>query len=153
MVKFQRESSSAYGVAAEVERVDVLGISSDSVFHNSALDYKRIEEPFSTIRPPTATQLLSLREHGVKDVGIGFNVLFFLPQMDEPVDPEILRFFRNNGILPEEIICSWLKNLNQQNKRFEALRTSGGFTEDDFKALRLPIKIPLGIVFLRIYPI
>lgn len=37
-----------------------------------------------------------------------------------------------------------MKFMYQQNKRYEALRISGGFTPDDFTALNLPIKIPLG---------
>lgn len=143
MVKYVRENS-PYGAAGEVEKVEILGVTADQVFQNTAFSYQRIEEAYCHCRPPNAQELLALREQGIKDVGIGFNVLFFLPQMDEPVDPEVCNFFRSTPTIPEEMVCNWLRYLHQQNKRYEALRISGGFTEEDFNALKLPIKIPLG---------
>jgi hypothetical protein len=114
------------------------------VFQRTAFLYDRIEGAYSKLPAPNAQDLLAQREQGVKDLGLGFNVLFFLPQMDEPVDPEICRFFRSTPTIPEEMVCTWLKYLHQQNKRYESLRLSGGFTQEDFNALKLPIKIPLG---------
>lgn len=143
MVRFVREKG-AYGAAAEVERVELLGVCTDSVYEKTAFSYARIADAYSNCKPPSADQLLALRETGVRDVGIGFNCLFFLPQMDEPVDPEIATFFRSTPTVPEEVVCSWLKFLFQQNKRFEALKVSGGFSAQDFEALHLPIQIPLG---------
>lgn len=143
MVKFVREKS-PYGSAGEVEKVEILGVSADPVFQKTAFQYERIEGAYSNVRPPNVQDLLAQREQGVKEVGLGFNVLFFLPQMDEPVDPEVCRFFRSSPTVPEEMVCSWLRYLHQQNKRNEGLRASGGFTAEDFKALQLPIKIPLG---------
>ena len=75
--------------------------------------------------------------------------------MDEPVDPEIGNFFRSTTTVPEEVVCSWLKFLFQQNRRFESLKVSGGFTAEDFERLHLPIQIPLGeflfLVFEKYY--
>jgi hypothetical protein len=143
MVKYVREQS-AYGAAGEVAKVEILGVSADPVFERTAFAYDRIEGPYSTLRPPNVQDLLQLRGEGNKEVGLGFNALFFLPQMDEPVDPEVRRFFTSSPTVPEEMVCNWLKYLHQQNKRYELLKVSGGFTEEDFKALKLPVKIPLG---------
>ena len=143
MVKYVREKS-AYGTASDVERVEILGVTSDAVYRNTAFSYTRIVEDYSTILPPSADQLLTLREQGIKDVGIGFNALYFLPQMDEPIAPEISTYFASSPTIAEEIVCQWLQQLYRQNKQYEGLRSSAGFVEADYTALKLPILIPLG---------
>ena len=143
MVKYVRDKGAKNGFSP-IERVDLLGVNTEEVYQATAFSYDRIADAYSNCRAPNAEQLVEQRERGVKHTGIGFNVLFFLPQMDEPVDPEIGKFFLSTPTIPEEVVCSWLKYLHQQNRRYENLRVSGGFTESDFKALNLPIKLPLG---------
>ncbi|RYG69087.1 hypothetical protein EON64_03605, partial [archaeon] len=77
--------------------------------------------------------------------GYNLNVLFFLPQMDEPVDPDIRTFLTSSPFVCEEVIMSWLRDIHEQNARFEMLRASG-FTPADFKALNLPVQLSKGSV-------
>lgn len=80
----------------------------------------------------------------------GFNVLYFLPQMDEPIDPEIVKLFTTGvgkGIhKADELICYWLQQIFQQNVHYQKLVMNGTLSEEDLCNLNLPIKLPLSIV-------
>lgn len=69
------------------------------------------------------------------------NVLYFLPQMDEPVDPSVRDLFTQSGSAPEQFVAEWLLYLHERNKSYEAL-SKVGYTDADFKALKLPIHLP-----------
>jgi myosin heavy subunit len=71
------------------------------------------------------------------------NVLFFLPQMDEPVDPDLRAFLTSSPFVVEEIITSWLRDLYDQNRRYAALKTAG-VTPEDFTQLHVPLLLPAG---------
>jgi ankyrin repeat protein/tetratricopeptide (TPR) repeat protein len=69
------------------------------------------------------------------------NILFFFPQMDSPVDESVVRLVLDRPAAPELIVSQWLRDLYEQNQRYEALRKVG-FTDRDLQALKLPIKLP-----------
>ena len=71
------------------------------------------------------------------------NTLFFMPHMDEPVDPDIRKFLISTPFKAEEIVATWLRELYEQNERFAELK-SAGFKEEDFQALQLPIVLTEG---------
>jgi hypothetical protein len=143
MVKIIREGNSM-SQAAPVARVTLLGVTADHVFARTALKYRRFGNAFSTCAAPNVADILRLRQRGNMEVGAGFNALYFLPQMDEPVDRSIGEFLVSAPTIPEEIVCSWLKFMVIQNKRYNALLQTGGFNDKDFAALKLPLRIPLG---------
>eukprot|EP01040_Poterioochromonas_malhamensis_P010041 gene10041-10914_t len=69
------------------------------------------------------------------------NVLFFLPQMDEPVDADVRAFLTSSPFIVEEVITAWLRDLSDQNRRFAGLK-SAGLTPEDFNNLHVPLMLP-----------
>src|SRR5262249_35398532 len=94
------------------------------------------------------------------------NVLFFLPQMDEPFDFKLRNMLLSSPFVVEEMMINWLRDLYDQNRRFELLqqqqqqttkRSGGGstdavnaafstFAEPDMQSFNLPIQLPKGSV-------
>jgi myosin heavy subunit len=72
------------------------------------------------------------------------NVLFYLPQMDEPIDADVRAFLTSSPYIAEEIVTSWLRDLYDQNRRYLALK-SAGLTDEDFANLNFPFKLPPGV--------
>ena len=69
------------------------------------------------------------------------NVLYLLPQMAMPVSPYAKEFLGQKENQPEIIVAKWLRCLYEKNKIYEKMK---GFTTEDLKALKLPIKLPKG---------
>lgn len=81
--------------------------------------------------------------------GYNLNVLYFMPQMDEAIDPDIKAFLSSSPFICEELVMSWLRDLHEQNVRYQVLKAAG-FNSNDFKALNLPIQLSKGSV-LEVY--
>lgn len=71
------------------------------------------------------------------------NVLYFLPQMKNPIDSE----FRDNflSLTPEIIVLDWLESVYRKNKEYEQLFKHGIFSQERLKKLKLPIFLVAGI--------
>lgn len=69
------------------------------------------------------------------------NVLFLFPQMDFPIHSSVAAKLVA-AYSPERITCAWLHDLHKRNLIYESLRHRG-FCENDFKALKIPIKLPI----------
>ncbi len=69
------------------------------------------------------------------------NVLYLLPQMAMPVSPYIKEFLSQKENQPEVIVAKWLGCLHEKNQIYQNMK---GFTAEDLKALKLPIKLPRG---------
>lgn len=88
---------------------------------------------------------LDFHNRGRQKVSLkNMNVLFFLPQMDEPIDADVRAFLTSSPYIAEEIVTSWLRDLYDQNRRYMALK-SAGLTNDDFENLNFPFKLPAGV--------
>lgn len=83
------------------------------------------------------------------------NVLYFLPQMHQPVDSTFRAAFLDQ--VPEQIILHWLKGIHLQNQQYQQLLLDGTFTQEEFsgskvskRGLQLPIKLVPGTI-KRVY--
>lgn len=77
------------------------------------------------------------------------NVLYFFPQMDEPISKEYRKKFLQ--LTPEVAVLNWLKALHDKNKEYLLLQSQGIFSQQEFsgnpqsqdsakrKGLHLPI--------------
>jgi len=74
------------------------------------------------------------------------NILFFLPQMDEPLDGEFVRDLLGRESKPEEIISEFLGSLYEQNKIYSEMIIAGFLTDEEANLLKLPIKLPSGTI-------
>lgn len=122
--------------------IKVLGAVGTDLFTSSAFDYYRMNKADICCAEPTA----ECDYH--QFTGSGLNVLFFLPQMDEPIDPTIRAFFlhgmkHHKQSTADEIVCHWLRYLAKQNRSYELLLSSGSFSLKDMRELKLPIQFPL----------
>ncbi|MFN7096811.1 MAG: ankyrin repeat domain-containing protein, partial [Gammaproteobacteria bacterium] len=80
------------------------------------------------------------------------NVLYFLPQMQQPVDKGFLEIFLKQR--PEIILTEWLMSIVNKNKDYESLLLQGIFNETDFqgdkisdkRGLQLPIRFSVGTI-------
>ena len=68
------------------------------------------------------------------------NVLYCLKQMDSSVDEGFRRHFLAVDYNPEKIVFDWLFSLAEKNAEYDKLK-SAGFTEQDFRELKLPINL------------
>lgn len=66
-------------------------------------------------------------------------VLFLLPEMREEVDQTFIQEFLH--LEGEKVLINWLKDLKDQNKRYQALLSTSGFSKQDFETLSLPIQL------------
>lgn len=73
-----------------------------------------------------------------------FNVLYLLPQMDQPIS-STLKDILSLPMAVESHIFKWIRELHLQNKRFHHLKTIG-FTSNDFNTLNIPTHLPEGFV-------
>ena len=73
------------------------------------------------------------------------NMLFFLPQMDEPVDPDVKAFLTAHSYKSEEIVSHWLRDLHDQNQRIQDLKAAR-ISVEELKDLYLPILMVKGCV-------
>ena len=80
------------------------------------------------------------------------NVIYFFPQMHEPIDPDFRETFLKRE--PEFILIEWLKGLLAKNKEYETLLAEGIFTEEEYsgdgiankRGLQLPIRLVPGTI-------
>lgn len=72
----------------------------------------------------------------------GSNALFTLPQMDSPLHPDVVNYLLQSKLMPEKIVCRWLREMHIQNKKYESLMKLSGFTAEDMQLLKLPIRLP-----------
>jgi hypothetical protein len=79
------------------------------------------------------------------------NVLYFFPQMQEPIDPKFVSKFL--ALNPEIVLLTWLEILDKKNVEYQSLLNNGIFTPEDFhggksskRGLQLPIKVVPGTV-------
>merc|ERR1712130_564496 len=70
------------------------------------------------------------------------NVMYFFPQMDEPVTEEIRQRFCE--LEPRILLAQWLCDMYDQNQRFEQLINQGGLSPDS--GLDIPIRLPEELV-------
>jgi len=80
--------------------------------------------------------------HRMSESFDGYNVLFKLPQMSSPLHVDVVNFLLQCKYMPEKIVCSWLRDLYLQNKKYDTMVKTSGFTEEDMKCLKLPIMLP-----------
>ena len=72
-------------------------------------------------------------------------MLFFLPQVDEAVDKELVYFLTRSNNIAEKIILLWLREVRSQNLKLRMLEKSSGLNSKDFEQMNLPIRFPSGI--------
>jgi ankyrin repeat protein len=79
------------------------------------------------------------------------NVLYFFPQMTQPVDENFRDLFLQQN--PEFLIIEWLKALYDKNLHYQKLLSEGIFTPEEFyggkiskRGLQLPIRLVPGTV-------
>jgi len=111
----------------EKQTVNILGINVDSATQEGLFDFNRFSDDDTNI-------CSSLRT---------LNVLYFFPQMFEPVDSNIVNILTRTEFAAEELMISWLKGLHTQNRKYESLLLSFLFTQDDLQRLLLPILLPI----------
>lgn len=109
----------------EIKSIKLIGIDNDIAFCNGRLGFKNYAKGKAKI---------------YSDM---LNVLYFFPQMDQPLDPKIRKSLVSRS--PEEIVSLWLKGLYEQNERYNSLKEVG-FTDEDLDKLKLPIKLPSGTI-------
>jgi len=80
--------------------------------------------------------------HQMGDAFDGYNVLFKLPQMSSPLHVDVVNFLLQCKYMPEKIVCCWLRDLCMQNRKYETLVKTSGFTAEDMNNLKLPIRLP-----------
>jgi hypothetical protein len=76
------------------------------------------------------------------------NVLYFLPQMDDPIEESYCRDFLS--LSPEVLSVLWLESLARKNEEYAALVEAKVLDESQLKALKLPIKLVPGLA-LQLY--
>ncbi len=73
------------------------------------------------------------------------SILLLLPSWNEkPLESGVLRTLKR--MKPAHLILEWLRELRDQNKKYETLRASGWLTEQDCEDLALPITLPLSSI-------
>ena len=79
------------------------------------------------------------------------NVIYFFPQMMQPIDPGFRDTFLKRE--PEFIVMEWLRGLQEKNVAYELLLKEGVFTEEEYsgshgnkRGLQLPIKVVPGTI-------
>ena len=80
-----------------------------------------------------------------RDHLFGLNVLFFLPQVDEAVDKQMVYFMTRSSNIAEKIILLWLREIRSQNLKLRMLEKSSGLNSRDLEQMNLPIRFPSGL--------
>jgi hypothetical protein len=108
----------------EVSSIELIGFNSDEAFCSGMFDMKNYSLEDST-----------------EDTHIqAANVLYFLPHMDKPIDTSIKELLMGSRHSPELMVSSWLREMFEQNHKYEKLRNCG-FNDGDLSRLNLPIRV------------
>jgi ankyrin repeat protein len=86
-------------------------------------------------------QKLNINANDKKLYADMLNILYLMPQMDQPVSPFLREYLKREENQPEIMVARWLNSLYQKNQNYQTML---GFDKEDLEKLKLPIKLPKG---------